>query len=98
MIADVWDADTRGKALALFTLAPFAGPALGPIVSGFINVSGTPWRWVFWVQTIFAGVCLLVTAVTLPETYTSVLGFPSISLPSGTDNVAIQSRYFGEAC
>ena len=50
------DNDTRGKALALFTLAPFAGPSLGPTVSGFMAVSGVSWRWVFWVQTIFAGV------------------------------------------
>ncbi|KAG8929741.1 hypothetical protein FRC02_005130 [Tulasnella sp. 418] len=34
IIADIWDADIRGKALAFFTLAPFAGPAIGPIVGG----------------------------------------------------------------
>ena len=68
-MADIWDADTRVKALALFTLAPFAGPSLGPTVSGFMAVSGVSWRWVFWVQTIFAGVCLLLVIFTLPETY-----------------------------
>jgi MFS family permease len=25
LIADIWGAETRGKALAIFTLAPFAG-------------------------------------------------------------------------
>ena len=25
LIADIWDSKTRGKALAIFTLAPFAG-------------------------------------------------------------------------
>ncbi len=55
VIADLWDAKTRGIALSLFSLAPFAGPALGPIVSGFIAVSGTSWRWLFWVCTIFLG-------------------------------------------
>ncbi|KAI0808175.1 MFS general substrate transporter [Fomes fomentarius] len=73
VISDMWDAGTRGKALALFTLAPFAGPTLGPIVSGFIQTSGASWRWVFWVLTIFAGVCLIVTVLTLPETYVPVL-------------------------
>ncbi|RPD64093.1 MFS general substrate transporter [Lentinus tigrinus ALCF2SS1-7] len=73
VMADIWDADTRGKALALFTLAPFAGPSLGPTVSGFMAVSGVSWRWVFWVQTIFAGVCLLFVIFTLPETYVPVL-------------------------
>ena len=76
MISDIWDADTRGKALAVFTLAPFAGPTIGPLVSGWIEVSGTSWRWVFWVLTIFAGVCLVLTIFTLPETYAYVSRFP----------------------
>ncbi len=69
VIADIWDAETRGKALAIFTLAPFAGPSLGPTVSGFITVAGASWKWMFWVQTIFAGVCLIGIIFTLPETY-----------------------------
>ncbi|KZP04489.1 MFS general substrate transporter [Athelia psychrophila] len=73
LIADIWDARTRGKALAMFTLAPFAGPALGPTVAGFIAVSGASWRWVFWVLTIFAGVCWLQIVLTLPETYAPAL-------------------------
>lgn len=73
VIADLWDAKTRGIALSLFSLAPFAGPALGPIVSGFIGVSGTSWRWLFWVCTIFSGVCLALVVFTLPETYAPII-------------------------
>ncbi|KAF7310808.1 Polyamine transporter 1 [Mycena chlorophos] len=73
ILADIWDAGTRGKALAIFTLMPFAGPTLGPTVAGFIAVSGTDFRWVFWVLTIFAGVCCIATIFTLPETYRPVL-------------------------
>ncbi|SNX82858.1 probable mfs-multidrug-resistance transporter [Melanopsichium pennsylvanicum] len=73
VIADLWDAKTRGIALSLFALAPFAGPALGPIVSGFIAVSGTSWRWLFWVCTIFSGVCLVFVIFTLPETYAPII-------------------------
>lgn len=44
---------TRGKALALFTLAPFAGPAVGPVVGGFIGVSKTAsWRYVFLISRV----------------------------------------------
>nr|GAT44087.1 polyamine transporter 1 [Mycena chlorophos] len=68
ILADIWDAGTRGKALAIFTLMPFAGPTLGPTVAGFIAVSGTDFRWVFW-----AGVCCIATIFTLPETYRPVL-------------------------
>ena len=40
VISDVWDAKTRGRALAVFTVAPFIGPAVGPTVAGFMHVSG----------------------------------------------------------
>jgi MFS family permease len=52
VISDIWDAGTRGKAMALFTLAPFAGPAIGPTVAGFVGESMS-WRWVFWILAIF---------------------------------------------
>ena len=73
LISDIWDARTRGKALAMFTLAPFAGPSLGPTVAGFMNVAGLSWRWVFWVLTIFAGTCLILIVFTVPETYAPVI-------------------------
>lgn len=46
-----------------------AGPALGPIVSGAINVTGTDWRWVFWVCAMFSGACFVITYFTVKETY-----------------------------
>jgi multidrug resistance protein len=41
LLADIWDNDHRGQSMAIFALAPFAGPSLGPIVGGFISVTGT---------------------------------------------------------
>ncbi|KAG8969210.1 hypothetical protein FRC05_001174 [Tulasnella sp. 425] len=73
MIADVWNADVRGKALAFFTLAPFAGPAIGPIVGGYIDVGGASWRWLFWVLTMFAAVCFFLILFTVPETYAPII-------------------------
>ncbi|KAJ7293459.1 MFS general substrate transporter [Mycena rebaudengoi] len=73
ILSDIWDVGTRGKAFALFTLAPFAGPSLGPTVAGFIATSGVDFRWAFWVQAMFAGVCLILTILTLPETYAPTL-------------------------
>lgn len=46
------------------------GPPLPP---QFIGVSGTSWRWLFWVCTIFSGACLILTALTLPETYAPII-------------------------
>lgn len=59
LISDIWDASTRGKALALFTVAPFAGPALGPTVSGYLVVAGLSWRWLFWILSAFVGASFL---------------------------------------
>ncbi|KAE9393585.1 MFS general substrate transporter [Gymnopus androsaceus JB14] len=73
LISDIWDARTRGQAMAIFTLAPFAGPSLAPAISGFMYVSGVSWRWVFWLLTIFAGVCWLLIVFTLPETFGPIL-------------------------
>jgi multidrug resistance protein len=41
LIADIWDTDHRGQAMSLFSIAPFAGPSLGPIISGYIQVTET---------------------------------------------------------
>lgn len=73
IIADVWDAKRRGIAMSLFSVAPFAGPALGPIVSGAIQVTGTSWRWVYWVCALFSGTCFVVCLLTVRETYTPVI-------------------------
>ncbi|WVQ68469.1 uncharacterized protein L199_006677 [Kwoniella botswanensis] len=69
LIADIWDVDHRGQAMSIFSLAPFAGPSIGPIVAGAIQVTGSNWRWVYWILTIFAGVCLAIIVVFVPETY-----------------------------
>jgi MFS family permease len=45
--------DRKGRLFQLFALAPFLGPVLGPIVGGFV-VEKHGFRWVFWVQFIFA--------------------------------------------
>ncbi|KAG9051620.1 hypothetical protein FS837_000007 [Tulasnella sp. UAMH 9824] len=69
VLADLWDADTRGKAMGFFALAPGAGPALGPIISGYIDVGGASWRWLFGVVAIFAGLCFFLILFAIPETY-----------------------------
>lgn len=73
VISDMWDADVRGKALAFFTIAPFAGPTLGPVCSGFMANAGVSWRWIFWLLTCFAAFLLILTIFTFPETYAYVV-------------------------
>lgn len=73
LISDIWDARGRGTALAVFTVAPFAGPGIGPVVAGYLVLAGVSWHWLFWILTIFAGVCWLQIVFTIPETYSPVL-------------------------
>ncbi|KAM0749464.1 MFS general substrate transporter [Meredithblackwellia eburnea MCA 4105] len=73
LIADLWGPDKRGDALAIFSLMPFAGPAIAPIVSGYMEVTGTDFRWIFWTLAIFAGVCLVAIVALLPETFVPYL-------------------------
>ncbi|GAA5901619.1 hypothetical protein JCM6882_006025 [Rhodosporidiobolus microsporus] len=69
VIADLWDADRRGDALAIFALMPFAGPALAPMISGFMQVKGVEFYWIFWLLTFFAAACAAFIVFGLPETY-----------------------------
>ena len=59
------------RRLTAFSFA--AGPDLAPICSGFMQVTGTSFRWIFWVLTIFAGACGIGIIFLLPETYLPVL-------------------------
>ena len=41
-LADVWHAEQRGKAIAIYSLAPLLGPVLGPVCgSWFVLCSNT---------------------------------------------------------
>jgi MFS family permease len=43
--------ESRGRAMAFWSMGPLFGPIIGPIVGGYL-VEGTNWRWVFWVLAI----------------------------------------------
>ncbi|KAI6153722.1 major facilitator superfamily domain-containing protein [Pisolithus tinctorius] len=73
LIGDIWDAKRLGIASAIFAVAPFAGPGIGPVVSGYLVQSEVSWRWLFWILTVFAGVCLLLIVFTVPETFQPVI-------------------------
>jgi multidrug resistance protein len=71
-ITDIFKKHEIGVPMCIYSLSPFAGPALGPLVSGFINAH-IHWRWTFHVLTIFSAVMLLFVTFLVPETYVPVL-------------------------
>ncbi|KAK7416001.1 hypothetical protein QQZ08_012154 [Neonectria magnoliae] len=72
VIADMFDGPERGVATSIFAMAPFMGPAIGPIVGGFLS-EAKGWRWLHGVMAIFTGVVWIIVVLTVPETYAPVL-------------------------
>ncbi|OCL12678.1 major facilitator superfamily protein [Glonium stellatum] len=72
VIADMFPAKQRGLAMSIFSVAPFMGPTLGPIVGGFLGET-KGWRRVEGLMAIFTGALWIIGALFIPETYPPVL-------------------------
>jgi multidrug resistance protein len=71
-LADLWKNEERGVPMAAFSAAPFIGPAIGPLVGGFLS-DAAGWRWLYWIQLILSFVVWVAISFTVPETYTPTL-------------------------
>lgn len=71
-IADIWSIEERGMAIAYFAAAPYCGPVLGPIVTGWINVGSGRLDLFFWVNLAFSGAIMVLIGL-VPETYAPVI-------------------------
>lgn len=71
VLADIWGPVERGVGMALFSCMTFVGPALGPVVSGFLELT-KDWRWNFYVLLWMGGVTE-VLMFTIPETLPSAV-------------------------
>lgn len=71
-LADLWKNEERGVPMAAFSAAPFVGPAIGPLVGGFLS-DALGWRWLYWIQLIVSGTAWVLITFTVPETYTPKL-------------------------
>ncbi|GES63082.1 MFS general substrate transporter [Aspergillus terreus] len=68
VLSDCFRAEERGKSIAIYSLAPLLGPAVGPICGGFI-AEYTTWRWVFYSTSIVDGAIQIAGLFFLRETY-----------------------------
>ncbi|KAJ5771769.1 MFS multidrug transporter [Penicillium odoratum] len=68
VLSDCFLPEQRGKSLAIYSLAPLLGPAVGPIAGGFIAENVT-WRWVFWSVSIADAAVQIGGLFFLRETY-----------------------------
>ncbi|KAL3250624.1 hypothetical protein ABHI18_011097 [Aspergillus niger] len=72
VLSDLFTPEERGRAMAVYSIAPLLGPAIGPIAGGFI-VQNTTWRWIFYATTIANSLIQLIGLLMLRETYSPVL-------------------------
>ncbi|EHK44438.1 hypothetical protein TRIATDRAFT_293671 [Trichoderma atroviride IMI 206040] len=71
-VTDMFEAEERGLALTVFSVAPFLGPVLGPIIGGFVG-AGAGWRWLMGLLAIMTGCTWIAGTLFVPETYSPVL-------------------------
>ncbi|KAI1848779.1 hypothetical protein JX265_013746 [Neoarthrinium moseri] len=67
VLADLWGPVERGNAMAVFSCMVWVGPALGPVVAGFLQLT-KDWRWSFYVL-LWMGAGTAVIMFTIPETF-----------------------------
>lgn len=67
VLADLFAAEQRGRAIGVYSLMPLLGPAVGPIAGGWI-AERTTWRWVFW-STSAVAAAVEAAGLLLRETY-----------------------------
>lgn len=72
VLGDVWDAEERGKAIAIYSLAPLLGPVIGPVCGAWIAERST-WRWVFWSTSITDVAIQIAGLFLLQETFAPLL-------------------------
>ncbi|KAF4332335.1 major facilitator superfamily transporter [Fusarium beomiforme] len=71
VLADLWTPLERGNAMAGFSAMVWVGPALGPVIAGFLELK-KDWRWSFYVLLWLGGATALVM-LTIPETHAPTL-------------------------
>ncbi|KAF9476561.1 MFS general substrate transporter [Pholiota conissans] len=71
-VSDLFDDKTVASPMAFFTICPFIGPVVGPLLSGFIN-QNLDWRWTYRILLIWIFFELVALILLVPETYVPVL-------------------------
>jgi len=72
ILGDCWRPEERGKGLSLYYIFTLLGPALGPVIGGFI-VRYLDWRWIFYSTSILSAAIQVIGLPLFPETYPLVI-------------------------
>ena len=93
VLGDCWRAEERGAAIAIYSLAPLLGPAIGPIAGGFITAN-TTWRWTFWATSIADAAIQVSGLFFLQETFSpTLLARKAAKLRKATGNTSLRTEF-----
>lgn len=93
VLGDLWMPQERGRAMALYSLMPLLGPAIGPIAGGFI-AEYSDWRWVFYSTCIAAIVIQIMGFFFLQETYAAeILRVKKVRLIKATGDSTLHTEF-----
>ena len=93
VLSDLWTSEERGKAVALYTLAPVLGPSAGPLIGAWVSEK-TTWRWSFWAVTIFGVAVQVLIYFTLSETFAPrILQRKAEQMRKETGNEQLRTAY-----
>ncbi|KAI0301207.1 major facilitator superfamily domain-containing protein [Multifurca ochricompacta] len=71
-VSDMFSNAQVATPMAVYTICPFLGPELGPILSGFIN-QHLHWRWTFYILIIWSFFQAVALIILVPETCIPVI-------------------------
>ncbi|MCJ1399018.1 hypothetical protein MMC11_002220 [Xylographa trunciseda] len=73
VFSDMFDNETRGLAVTVFSMTVFAGPLMAPFIGGFIVDSYLGWRWTEYLVAIMGFFAFGLDLIFLEETYPPVV-------------------------
>jgi multidrug resistance protein len=80
VVADLVTSQERGVYVSYMSIAPQAGPALGPVIGGLL-AQYLGWHAIFWFLLIVSGVFLIPFLILFPETCRKVVDVGSVPPP-----------------